>query len=113
MSEQQQPARPEPKAVDEITALVDWQLAHGNRGSSQPATPAITVIWSADELRNLPTETLLTWTDFGERIAAVLFVDQDEVWVSHTGPDHWSTSIDHVRYPAQAFIWPAAPDNPA
>lgn len=80
---------------------------HGSN-ESEPVIPAITVVWSVDELRNLPTETLLTWSDLGERVAAVLFVDQDEVWVSHTGPEHWSTSIEHVRYPAQVFIWPPA-----
>ncbi|AIC72980.1 hypothetical protein [Mycobacteroides abscessus] len=43
----------------------------------------------------MPTETPLTWTDFGDRVAGVHFVDQDEVRTSHAGPEHWSTSIDH------------------
>ncbi|MDM2402115.1 hypothetical protein PP613_23560 [Mycobacteroides abscessus] len=103
---------------DESTASgreVSWVKGHQHHqlpittetNETDPAAPSITVIRSAHELQNLPTETLLTWTDFGERIAGVLFVDQDEMWISHTGPEHWSTSIDHVRYPAQAFTWDA------
>jgi hypothetical protein len=88
--------------VDDIGARREISAA---ADESELATPAVRVVRSVDELHNLPTETLLTWTDLHERVAAVLFVDEDEVWISHTGPDHWSTSIDHVRYPAQAFIW--------
>ncbi|SLE83356.1 Uncharacterised protein [Mycobacteroides abscessus subsp. massiliense] len=74
-------------------------------------TPTITVVRSVDELRNLPTETVLSWTEgipgpTAERRAAVLFVDEDDIWISHTGHSNWSTSIEHIQFPAQAFIWP-------
>lgn len=77
----------------------------------EPAVPVITVVRSSEELQNLPTETVITWTEGAassdtERHAAVLYVEGEDVWVSHTGHSNWSTSIEHVRYPAQAFIWP-------
>lgn len=67
-----------------------------------PDRPAMSTVWTADEVRALPHGTVVTWQErwTDERHAAVVTV-YDTPAIRHTRDDYWNDTID--RIPSHSF----------
>lgn len=65
-----------------------------------PALQQTREVRTIEELAALPDTSIVTWEEYGDRVAAVI----EDGCASHTANDYWSGGLDRVGLPA-AVVW--------